>query len=70
MTATPTGYGGQTNPLPPMNTCPFCDWHITATWHIGHYNVPWIVECCKCGAQGPHGMTEREAIELWNRRVM
>ncbi len=25
--------------------------------------------CCSCGAQGPHGNTQEEAIERWNRRV-
>ena len=72
MTETPTGSGGQTNPLPKADPCPFCGCNKVTTWHIGHYDVPWIVECwnLRCRAQGPRGATEREAIELWNRRVM
>ncbi len=49
--------------------CPFCGCKQMMTWHIGHYDKPWIAECCRCQAQGPHADTEKEAIELWNRRV-
>ena len=47
--------------------CPFCKCKHTMTWHIGHYNKPWVVECMECSAQGPHAETEEEAIELWNK---
>lgn len=49
--------------------CPFCGYYMTMVWHIGHLGKPWVVECYKCGAQGPHADTEDEAFELWNRRV-
>ena len=65
----PTGHSGQTNPLPKAKPCPFCKCDQPMTWHIGHYDKPWIVECPRCSAQGPHADTEKEAIELWNRRV-
>lgn len=49
--------------------CPFCGCNKVYSWHIGHYDKPWIVECCRCQAQGPHSDTEDEAFKLWNRRV-
>ena len=71
MTETPTGYGGQTKPLPELKPCPFCGIYLAVTWHIGHnLPKPWTVNCYGCGAEGPRGTTEREAIELWNRRMM
>lgn len=66
----PTGYSRQTRPpLPKAKPCPFCKCDQTMTWHIGHFNKPWIVECYNCSASGPHGCDEKEAIELWNRRA-
>lgn len=50
-------------------SCPFCGWGRMMTWHIGHYEKPWVVECGRCQAQGPHAYTEEEAMELWNKRV-
>ncbi len=50
-------------------SCPFCGSEQTITWHIGHYDKPWVNECCKCHALGPHAATEQEAVELWNKRV-
>ena len=52
-----------------LKPCPFCGCNKTYSWHIGHYDKPWIVECCRCQAQGPHSDTEDEAFKLWNRRV-
>lgn len=49
--------------------CPFCGSKQTMTWHIGHFTKPWVVECCECGAQGPHAYDEQESIEKWNRRI-
>lgn len=48
--------------------CPFCNCSQIMTWHIGHYDKPWVAECPRCLADGPHADTEKEAIELWNRR--
>lgn len=50
--------------------CPFCGCNKAMTWHIGHYDKPWVVECMDCSAQGPHAETEEEAIRLWNRRYI
>ena len=66
----PTGFSGQTKPLPERKPCPFCKCNHTMTWHIGHYNKPWFVECVECSATGPRALTEEKAIELWNRRPM
>ena len=49
--------------------CPFCGGDQTTTWHIGHYDKPWVVECWDCGAQGPHAETEAEAVDRWNERT-
>ncbi len=49
--------------------CPFCGKYLTMTWHIGHYDKPWIVQCYACGAEGPRAKTEEEAVELWNKRT-
>lgn len=49
--------------------CPFCGCKHPTTWHIGHYIKPWVVECRECQATGPHGCDEKEAIELWNKRM-
>ena len=53
-----------------INPCPFCKCNQPMTWHIGHFDKPWIVECPKCSASEPHADTEKEAIELWNRRAI
>lgn len=50
-------------------SCPFCGCNKAVTWHIGHRDLPWMVECMGCMAEGPWAKTEEEAIELWNRRV-
>lgn len=52
-----------------IKPCPFCECGQMMTWHIGHFAKPWIVECTKCSASGPHADTEKEAIELWNKGV-
>lgn len=49
--------------------CPFCKCSQIMTWHIGHYDKPWVAGCLGCLADGPHADTEEEAIEKWNRRV-
>ena len=49
--------------------CPFCGCKQMMTWHIGHHDKPWLVECNECSANVPLADTEEEAIELWNRRV-
>lgn len=49
--------------------CPFCGKYQLMTWHVGHFTKPWVVECYQCGAQGPHGYDEEEAIELWDKRA-
>jgi len=54
-----------TEPLPAFNPCPFCKKHAGIAWHVD-YAQPWIVECSQCFAQGPHALTEREAILAWN----
>lgn len=52
-----------------LKRCPFCKSKHTMTWHIGHYDKPWLVECMECSANGPLAGTEKEAIKLWNKRV-
>ena len=54
---------------PMIKPCPFCGCNKAVTWHIGHRDLPWMVECMGCMAEGPWAKTEGEAIELWNRRV-
>jgi len=49
--------------------CPFCKCNKVTSWHIGHYDKPWVIECLKCSAQGPHADTEDEAFKLWNKRM-
>lgn len=51
-----------------LNSCPFCG---NADLECGHdpdaslYRVE-----CNCGACGPDGKTEQEAIDAWNRRIL
>ena len=52
-----------------LRSCPFCGCGKAMTWHIGHRELPWTVECMGCMAEGPWAKTEEEAIELWNRRA-
>ena len=52
-----------------LKPCPFCGCDQVLTWHIGHYDRPWVVECWRCQTQGPHAITEDVAIKLWNERV-
>lgn len=51
-----------------LKSCPFCGRDNVMTWHIGHRDLPWMVECMGCMAEGPWAKTEEEAMELWNRR--
>ncbi len=53
-----------------VKPCPFCGYDLAITWHVGHFTKPWVVECCGCAAQGPHGYDEKEAVELWNKRTV
>lgn len=52
-----------------LRPCLFCGCTQIMTWHIGHYDKPWVAECARCLADGPHADTEEEAIEKWNRRA-
>lgn len=52
-----------------LKPCPFCNCSQIMTWHIGHYDKPWVAECTRCLADGPHADTEEQAIEYWNKRV-
>ena len=52
-----------------FTSCPFCGAKHPMTWHTGHFTKPWTVECRECRAAGPHGYDEKEAIELWNKRM-
>ena len=52
-----------------LKPCPFCGCNKAVTWHIGYRDLPWMVECMGCMAEGPWAKTEEEAIELWNMRV-
>ena len=51
-----------------LKPCPFCGCDKVMTWHVGHRDLPWMVECTGCMAEGPWAKTEKEAMELWNRR--
>lgn len=45
-----------------LKPCPFCDAgedFVGAAYGVG---------CANCGAEGPHGKTEAEAIAAWNTR--
>ena len=63
-----TGGGWRIISKPIPKPCPFCKCGKVMAWHIGHYDKPWVVECCQCQAQGPHADTEDEAFDLWNKR--
>ena len=52
-----------------LTDCPFCGCNQMYTEYNPPYHKPWVVECCKCHAQGPHADTEKEALNLWNERV-
>lgn len=45
--------------------CPFC-----ACGDVGvvPLDSAWIVACRECGVEGPHAMTEDEAVRKWNVR--
>ena len=49
--------------------CPFCGCGQMYTVCNVLHDKSWVVECCKCHAQGPHADTEKEALNLWNERV-
>ena len=49
--------------------CPFCGCGQMYTVCNALHDKSWVVECCKCHAQGPHADTEKEALNLWNERV-
>lgn len=73
MTEAPTGSGGQTNPLPKMDPCPFCGSDEIHTYEPTAYEIgnDASVNCENpiCGAE-VRGRTLKEAIAKWNRRVM
>ena len=68
----PTGYSGQTNPLPELKPCPFCgstDVHLIEN-DRGKSEVS--ITCKDCNVWVDHmfdAMTREQAIELWNRRM-
>lgn len=68
----PTGYSGQTNPLPRLKPCPFCgstDVHLIEN-DRGRSEVS--ITCKDCNVWVDHmfdAMTREQAIELWNRRA-
>jgi Lar family restriction alleviation protein len=58
-----------------LKACPFCgntykeEFAIRTTdLSIGDTAFNRINVCCSCGAQGPDGDTQEEAIARWNRR--
>lgn len=52
-----------------LETCPFCgSQQIEITEWDENVHAFWV-SCDTCGATGPNGITEAEAIERWNKRV-
>lgn len=49
--------------------CPFCGYDRMMMRYVGHFVKPWVVECGRCSASGSYAYDEKEAIELWNKRV-
>ncbi len=45
-----------------IKPCPFCG-------SLGVALVGSFVRCGSCGAAGPYGYTDAEAVERWNARV-
>lgn len=45
-----------------IKPCPFCG-------SLGVAVVGSFVRCGKCGASGPFGNTEAEAVQRWNDRI-
>lgn len=48
--------------------CPFCSECRGLVVVCAYPDDEGYFVLCKCGANGPLGKTEEEAIELWNRR--
>lgn len=58
---------------PNYNECPWCnndEKFKMSVMHIGHSKgeSEYQVVCSKCGARGPREYTERQAIDVWNKR--
>lgn len=65
----PTGYSGQSNPLPELKPCPFCG---STDIQIIEYRSEATITCKDCNVWVDHifdAMSREEAIALWNRRV-
>jgi len=51
-----------------LKPCPFCGARRHTIKRNGPRSI--FVECAKCTARGQTMLTEKEAKEVWNRRVM
>ena len=53
-----------------LKPCPFCgeDEQITVALEDTEHGKEFSVFCPTCGTDGPTGITERMAVELWNNR--
>ena len=53
-------------PLRTHHACPFCGSRalVGLTIVVGLY----LVQCTRCGSQGPHRATPDEALARWNQR--
>ena len=54
-----------------LKKCPFCGGEADIESDISDYGeMRFYVYCKKCIAEGGWGFSEKEAIELWNKRYV
>ena len=53
-----------------LEPCPFCGREATSIEKYDYSSYPWHwIECTNCDARTNKFLTEKEAIEAWNKRV-
>ena len=66
----PTGCSGQTNPLPKLKPCPFCNGSASYAFYVRSRNsTQQFVVCDDCGAESKLCDSREEAAAVWNRRA-
>ncbi len=53
-----------------IKSCPFCESRKIEAFEQFDFERWFTCECADCGVFGPMAFTEKEARELWNKRIV
>lgn len=53
-----------------VKNCLYCGSNESSLWQENFDGQEWHIVLCKnCYSQGPHGESEKDAVDKWNKRI-